>query len=418
MPAVQRPAVVEALPAQGEEKRAVLEQPPARGLVRDALMWQGFLLYGFWSFVWCLFGPIMPPLRAELGIDYGTAALHFSALALGPLMAGFTGHRIIESLGRARTVWIGISVVVLGICAVMAGVAAYVTIFGAWLIGAGGSHAGQAIVATSVDRSQGKSAQVISEVNIVGAMFSLMAPISAGACFELGLPWRATMILSVVMLAAICLITRKAGVSAVDRRDEASKASSGKLPLSYWLYFSVIFFSVAAEWSVTFWCPEFLEKIMSMSPANACAGLSALIVTMLAGRLLGRRLTDFASTNTLLAAATSIAVAGFVIFWLSNNVYVTMVGLVLFGLGEANVYPLALAAAIASPDRQSTLATVRMSLSTGSAILLAPLALGLIADKVGIFKAYGLVAALLVIAAMLAFYVGRRCAGARQESMA
>jgi len=70
-------------------------------------------------------------------------------------------------------------------------------------------------------------------------------------------------------------------------------------------------------------------------------------------------------------------------------------------LGEANVYPLALSAAIGAAGSNGTRAAARMSLSTGSAILLAPLILGALADSLGLFSAHAIVFALLLLAAIV-----------------
>src|ERR1700728_3330400 len=72
--------------------------PTAVEYRRDRLTWLSYCLYGFWSFAWGLFSPLMPFLRAELKLNYSTAALHFSALALGLLIAGLSGSRILAKV--------------------------------------------------------------------------------------------------------------------------------------------------------------------------------------------------------------------------------------------------------------------------------------------------------------------------------
>ena len=50
----------------------------------------------------------MPFLRAELGIGYAVASLHFSAFAIGAIAIGLTGERWLRRLGRRRALWGGI----------------------------------------------------------------------------------------------------------------------------------------------------------------------------------------------------------------------------------------------------------------------------------------------------------------------
>jgi fucose permease len=368
---------------------------------RDKQTWQSYLLYGYWSYVWGLFGPLMPFMRNELKLDYATAAYHFSALALGPLMAGLVGYRIISYVGPPRVVWIGLSMIVAGVLAVLFGPNQYLTIFGAWLIGFGGSHLGQVVIASLADRFQAMRSRSIAEINITGSTFTALAPLTVAAGINLHWPWKTCLVLSMPLLAAILLGTR-GGKDASWHIAELSPTDTRKLPRSYWLYFTIVFLSVAGEWSIAFWSPEYLEKVVHFSQPTACAGLSVFLISMLAGRVLGGKLAAMMAPHRLLSCAAVTATIGFFTFWLGRTPVIALGGLALLGLGEANVYPMALSSAIGAAKGLTTQATAKMSLSTGSAILLAPLVLGIVADKAGLFDSYGLIGALFTVAAIAA----------------
>ncbi len=367
-------------------------------LVRDRLAWLGYLLYGYWSFVWGLFGPVMPSLRADLKLSYSVAALHFSALALGPLMAGFIGYHVIRFAGPPRVVWIGTLMIAAGVLCVIMGPNEICTIFGAWLVGFGGSHAGQAVIASLADRFKLHRGKVIAEINVSSSVFCSLAPLLVAAVIRLGLPWKTSLVASFLVLAVICLAT-KFGGGHVWHIDELKTTDNSRLPGSYWLYFTIVCVSVAAEWSVCFWCPEFLEKVHHFSRADACTGLSAFLMAMLVGRLFCGRLSTLLPTDRLLTLTTLFATFGFLMFWLGGNPIITLVGLAILGLGESTIYPLALTSAINISNGRTAKATSTMSLSTGSAIFFAPLILGVVADRIGILNAYGIVLFLVVIAA-------------------
>jgi fucose permease len=61
----------------------------------------------------------------------------------------------------------------------------------------------------------------------------------------------------------------------------------------------------------------------------------------------------------------------------------------------ANFYPLILSLAIGAANGETTQAGARATLASGTAILILPLALGSLADSIGIHQAYGIVIILL-----------------------
>jgi fucose permease len=376
---------------------------------RDRLTWLVYLLYGSWCLAWGFFGPIMPFLRAELGINYSQAALHFSALALGVLTAGVIGHTVIQSLGLAGTIKVGVSAIAAGILCVLLGETAAVTVSGALLASSGGTFMAQAIVAALNKRFGEQRAKAIAELNVTGSIFAAIAPMLVATILSLGVGWKAAFVAPLVLLGALLLVSRAADVGSLRLQSVDGRHLPG-LPRAYWLYFAVIFLSVAGEWSVGFWCPEFIERVVHTSRVDACNGLSVFMVAMLVGRIAGARFIGATTSPWLLSCSVASAACGFLVFWLSKNMIGCLVGLTILGLGNANVYPLALSAAIGVAGSNGTKAAARMSLSTGSAIFLAPLILGMMADSLGLFWAHALVACLFVLAAIVTVAVESRCA--------
>src|SRR5215211_5895635 len=82
------------------------EQPVKRtggaqeGFARDSVTWMTYGLIGFFAFMETVLGPMMPFLRRELDLGYTAASLHFSAFALGAVLLGFFGDRIVGRWGR------------------------------------------------------------------------------------------------------------------------------------------------------------------------------------------------------------------------------------------------------------------------------------------------------------------------------
>ena len=128
---------------------------------------------------------------------------------------------------------------------------------------------------------------------------------------------------------------------------------------------------------------------------------------MLFGRYAGSRLTRRFSGLVILVASLAIALVGFPIFWLVPVPLLRVFGLFVVGLGLANVYPLSIALASRTMPDQTDRASARLSIAAALSALLAPFALGALADKIGIGYAFGIVVPMLLLALLAAFLAGR-----------
>ena len=384
--------------------------------IRDRLTWLGYLLVGYNCFIAASFGPIMPFMRAELELIYSVAALHFSALACGSLITGTMGDKLMRRFGSPVTLWGGATGILIGAALILAGRWAPVTIFGAMLIGFTGSLMGQTVTAIMSNRFGPQRSIGIYECNIIAAVFCAIAPLTVGVVANLGWNWRVAWVFPAIMFVVLALTNRRTVKGSISAIEEPVLA--GPLPRAYWAYFFVVGFSVAAEWSVIFWTSDFLEKVVHLTKADAATAGSVFLTAMFLGRILGSRLTRVLPLRRMLPVAACVAAVGFLIFWLGNSVPVSLFGLMLLGLGEANMYPLTFSAALGVAANQSARATSRMSISTGAAILIAPLILGLIAECSGIYVAYAFVAVLLITATVGVFVANALAARHDEETAA
>ena len=122
---------------------------------------------------------------------------------------------------------------------------------------------------------------------------------------------------------------------------------------------------------------------------------------MIVGRLAGSRLVHRFSTYKVVSTSILVAGIGFLAFWMIDNVILGLVGLFVTGLGVASLYPLILSLAIGTAGDNTVQASTRATLASGTAILALPLILGRLADMVGIWQAYGVVALLLISVFMI-----------------
>ena len=139
-----------------------------------------------------------------------------------------------------------------------------------------------------------------------------------------------------------------------------------------------------------------MEKVLGLSKADAAQAVSLFLGAMIIGRILGSRLVQRFSARTVVTVSIVVAALGFLLFWRAENSILGLSGLFITGIGVANLYPLILSLAIGAADGNTVQAGARATLASGTAILVLPLALGRLADALGIRSAYGIVVLLLI----------------------
>ncbi|WP_309570306.1 MFS transporter [Deinococcus sp.] len=366
---------------------------------RDWQVTLGYAGFGLYSFCVALLGPAVPFLRAELHLSYGTAGLHATMFALGAVVVGAAGERLTHRLGRSLTFRLGAAGTGLAVALLAAGRIPAVTLLASLLLGLGTSMLLTTAQALLSDRDGSHQRIALMEAGIVSSLSGSLAGLLIGAAQQSGPGWRAALILPV--LGALTLTGR--GSRPSTRSLTLPTTAAEPLPRPFWLAWYLVLAVVTVEWCLSFWAAAYLTS-RGLTPSAAAGLFSMYLLALLAGRLLGgvaiRR--SRRPTRQLVMSALLLTAAGFSVFWLAHAPGVQLGGLLITGLGVANLYPLTLSVALATAPDVADLASVRVSLAVGLAILVAPLALGALADRVDLQVAYGLVPCALLAALILA----------------
>jgi fucose permease len=252
---------------------------------------------------------------------------------------------------------------------------------------------------------------------MIASLFAALAPMTISFFAGTPLTWRAALALGLFAAPALYLVYGKNRLGAQTPSTEAvpadEKPVSKGLPFTYWLYWGLVFLVEAIEFCIAFWAADYLETVTGFSKANAALGVSAFMAAMLTGRWLVSRLLRRAQEQRLVLASLSIALVGFLAFWLAPagtpfGSVLALLGLLVTGLGIAGLYPMINSLALSSAPGRMIEASGRLSLAIGSSIFLMPLLLARLADAVGIQGAYSLELALIGAAFVLAFWARTR----------
>ena len=376
-------------------------QPGPSSFVRTGTTWLSYALAANFSYLVNILGPMMPFLRSEMGLSYTMASLHFSAFAGGRVLAGLTSDRLIARLGRQRAAWGGTFGAVLGAAILIMGRHPAVTIAGALIMGIMGASIPVITQAALADQHGPLRAVAFAEVNAAGSGSAVLAPLFVGFFARLsGIGWRGALGLAIFLPLLLFVVFRHQTFPGSARPRLGAKSDEA-LPKAFWVYWVVLVLVVSVEFCIVYWATDFLEQTKGLARPDAALSTSLFAAGMFFGRLLGSRILRRTQSVGVFFVALGLAAVGFFLHWQLQTVPALVAGLLLAGLGVSILYPLGLTFAMGIAPDLPNKASARATLAVAVAILCLPTILGRVADIAGIWKAYGLVALLLGLTAII-----------------
>lgn len=245
----------------------------------------------------------------------------------------------------------------------------------------------------------------LTEGNTATSAGAVIPALVIGGLVATGAEWRLAFAVPAVLYLATVL--RRADQEFPPPSTPLSGGSTRRLPRAYWLFWAAMFPAVGAEWSVVAWGAGYLVEVGGTSEAAASLLMTLFFGAMVGGRFLGSRLAHRLDPLHILGVSAAVALVGFIAFWRGGPTPAIVAGLFVTGLGISTLFPMLLSLAVGTAADRADQATARVSISAGASVIVAPLALGWLADQTGIRDAFGVVPALFVIVAAVAL-LGRR----------
>ena len=158
---------------------------------------------------------------------------------------------------------------------------------------------------------------------------------------------------------------------------------------------------IAIEFCPIYFGTEVLTST-GLRTAEAATAMSGFYLGILLSRIGGAYLIRRAGrTVPLLFVSLAVTTAGFGRFWLAGRPALAIAGLVVCGVGLANLYPLSLALTLAAAPGNGDTANARTQLLGGILVIAAPYLLGSLADHLGLHAAFTIEPVLIGAAALL-----------------
>lgn len=371
--------------------------------IRTRLTWYAYLLSGFFTFIISIQGNIIPFLRDELRLSYAALSLHPSALAGGMMATGLFTERALAAIGRRWTCLLGVAGCTGGLLTICIARDAATSIAGCALVGLTGGMLPGVVGGLLADLHPGARDQAFIECGAVTYACAITANLATGLAAAFAFGWRAAL-----LFGAACGLL----LAAVFFRDKLPESPSralsagGRVPPASWAFLVMLGLGVALEMTMLLWSPAYLEQVAGLPRSAAATAAAAFPAAMLFGRSAGGVLIRRAAPAILYPATLCLIAPGFLAFWSGGPAPVTVLGLFLAGLAVALLYPLSLSFAVGAAGAAGAAASARSGLAAGAAVFTAPIALGALADRVGLSRAY-LLAPILAAAILLCFVAAR-----------
>ena len=364
---------------------------------RDRFFWVVAVQTAIVNFYLGGFGPAQSLLRADQGTSLTTAGLHGTAMGVASIAAGWANPRIAHRFGRSKASWIGLAIFISGLTLFVVSPPVYITIPATLITGFGVSVVINTML-TKMSAHYGKSAEVaIPQANGIASVGFVIGTALIGT-IAIVFPslWRLGLLLALPVALILFFAGREKDED--DHVPDEEGPQGGKLSRNFWIAWIGFVACISSEFATSFWAAALLKERVGSTAAISTVAIVALGTGMGFGRWYGGLLLKNFKLDTQLLTVIAMQFFGFLGFWLSHNMVISLACLFVVGLGISMQFALSSIRLIGLSDGRPDLAIGRASLAAGTAIAGAPFLLGILGDRYGISRAYIMVFVLIAIA--------------------
>jgi MFS family permease len=325
-------------------------------------------------------GSVLGELRQQFHLSGFVAALHGSTFGFGLLLAGRFGVAFVDRIGRRAALVLSAAAMIAGIVLFCLGPAWPVTLFGAGLGGLGGALLVMVMPGLVSDHYGEHRAAAFAALNGVPGLAGVAFGLSVGLALGLGRSWRLPyLVLTALFAGALAIVAWPVSMPESTRHGRFTLAHfRNRDVLTPWLF---IVNAVLTEFTVGIWATTYLKEVGHASGGLAAAAGGSFGVAMFVSRLVMPRVMAITRSATVPLSFLVVGL-GALIMCLAPGIALKTVGVVTVGFGGGPLYPLTVdrlyARAEGAVDSISLGAIC--ALASGVAIVIGPLATGLLAD--------------------------------------
>jgi fucose permease len=376
-----------------------------RGKQRRGAIFAIFFIIGVALATWLA---RLPALRDNLDLETYQVGIFLFGGGAGSLLGLLIAAEIIARFGERRAILVFTLTAIVGMAlvGVMSVVLPWfvIALTAVFLFGLGVSITDVAMNVQGARVERELSNQIMPWFH---AMFSLGTVIGAlvGAAasrLDLGLQWHFLVVTAVLVPWTVWAVRQIPDNGESEATSDSEKRNTRKELAAVWreprtIAIGLVALGMAfAEGSATDWLALGMTDDRGASNASAAIWFVIFTVSMTVGRVLGVPLLNRYGRVTILSSASLAAVVGLVLLITIDATWVSVVAVVLWGLGASLGFPVAMSAAADDPSMGPVRVSVVATIAYG-AFLVGPPMLGALGQTVGILNSLWVVVGLIVL---------------------
>lgn len=371
-------------------------------LVRDPSTVLSYGVLGAFAFWLYAFGPAVDLLRTEIGFSYAVVGIYSATWALGSTVVSALYPPLVGRTGHWWMLWGSSAATALGAVLFMLAHDIAWTLVGAAVLGTAGTATQLAVQSVLSERHGTRRGQALVEANVGAGACAVLAPLALGGLAATAAGWRSAMALPLVALAGLFVMYRHypgrdAGRHARHLPVGSSRPGSRRPGLSVecWALCVLVGVGVAVEFCVIYFGAELLTTRTSLSPTAAATAMTAFYAGILVGRIAGARIVRTPGRSmAALWVSVTLSIGGLLMMMVSSGLALGLLGILVAGIGVANLFPLSLSLALGAAGRRTEVANGLAQVIGGVLVIVAPFVLGALADSVGLTGSFAITPAL------------------------
>lgn len=291
--------------------------------------------------------PRLPELRDELAVSETALGLTLVGGGIGGLAVSVISGRVVDRVGsRTATVATSIGLSLLLPCVALAPSAP--VLFAALLVlGALDGMTDVAMNSQAVDLQLASGRSIISRMHAMWSTGAVTGGLVASRAAGAGVTLRAQLVATGLVLAALTIVAARWLLPGATRtRHVEPDESPVRAPRALLVRLFTVGIAVAlTELPLTDWAALMMSDRFDLSSGRAALGFVAVASGMLAGRLVGDRITDRLGLERTRRSGALVALAGTIVAATIPSSLAAGLGLLLAGLGISALFPVMFRAA-------------------------------------------------------------------------
>lgn len=348
-----------------------------------------FLVPGFGAGLWAVHIPVV---TSRIGIDPAIVGIALLSAAIGAVLAmPFAGVLIGRFGSRLPTICFALAFCVVSALPAAAPNTAFLIIclffFGAFM---GGCDVSMNMQAAEYEEARGRPA--MSSFHGFYSVGTLLGALAGGVVIGMGWGDGSGALIAAAILLAGTIVSSFYLLPGTRR---SSSGATFALPPPAVFSFGVITFLVfAGEGGIMDWSALYLTEVLLADAATAASAVAAFSTAMVIFRLTGDWIVGRIGPLVTVVGGALLMGVGAGIAVLSPWIWPAVIGFGIFGMGAANVVPVAFSAAARTPGVPPGIGIAAVTTMGYGGFLIFPPLLGFVG------RAWGLTASIAIIAAM------------------